>query len=69
VFSELLLTVALKVVVAQAFNPSRRQWQGDLCEFQGSLVYRVSYRSARATQRNPVWKQTNKPVSAVYLTQ
>jgi hypothetical protein len=25
-----------------------------LCEFQASLVYRVSIRTARATQRNPV---------------
>ena len=37
----------------QAF---RRQKQGDLCVFKASLVYRVSYRTARATQRNPAWK-------------
>jgi hypothetical protein len=34
-------------------------------EFEASLVYRVSSRTARATQRNPVSKkkpkQTNKP--------
>jgi hypothetical protein len=31
-----------------------RQRQEDLCEFEASLVYRVSPRTARATQRNPV---------------
>jgi hypothetical protein len=29
----------------------------DLCEFKASLVYRVSSRTARATQRNPVSKK------------
>ena len=37
----------------------------DLCEFKVSLVYRVSSRIARATQRNPVSKNQkpnqNKP--------
>jgi hypothetical protein len=35
-----------------------------ISEFKASLVYRVSSRTARATQRNPVSKtnkQTNKP--------
>ena len=36
----------------------------DLCEFEASLVYRVSAKTARVTQRNPVSKQaplnTNK---------
>jgi hypothetical protein len=27
-----------------------------ISEFEASLVYRVSSRTARATQRNPVWK-------------
>jgi hypothetical protein len=33
-----------------------------ISEFEASLVYRVSFRTARATQRNPVSKnkQTNK---------
>ena len=36
-----------------------RQRQTDLCEFEASLVYRVSFRTARAvTQRNPVLKKT-----------
>ena len=33
-----------------------RQRQADLSEFEASLVYRVSSRTARATQRNPVSK-------------
>ena len=32
----------------------RRQRQADLHELEASLVYRVSSRPARATQRNPV---------------
>jgi hypothetical protein len=32
----------------------RRQKQADLYEFKARLVYRVSSRTARATQRNPV---------------
>jgi hypothetical protein len=32
----------------------RRQRQVDLCEFEVSLIYRVSSRKAKATQRNPV---------------
>ena len=31
-----------------------RQRQEDICEFEVSLVYRVSSRTAKATQRNPV---------------
>ena len=34
----------------------RRQRQVDLCQFEASLVYRVSSRAARTTQRNPVSK-------------
>jgi hypothetical protein len=53
-------------VVAHTFNPSkhlggrgRGRW---ISELEASLVYRVSSRTARATQRNPVSKnkQTNK---------
>ena len=51
-------------MVVQPFNPRAlgRQRQGDLCELEASLVYRVSSRSARATQRNPDSK-TNKGVT------
>jgi hypothetical protein len=38
----------------------RRQRQMDLCEFKVSLVYKVSSRTARATQRNPVSKKKKK---------
>ena len=31
----------------------RRQRQQDHCEFEASMVYRVSYTAARGTQRNP----------------
>jgi hypothetical protein len=33
-----------------------RQRQVDLCEFEASVVYRASSRTARATQRKPVLK-------------
>lgn len=33
-----------------------RKRQGDLCEFKASLVYRISSRTGRAAQRNPVSK-------------
>jgi hypothetical protein len=35
----------------------RGRW---ISEFEASLVYRVSSRTARATQRNPVSEKTNK---------
>jgi hypothetical protein len=44
------------VVGAYSFNPSRGSY---VSEFEASLVYRVSFRTARATQRNPVLK--NQP--------
>jgi hypothetical protein len=37
--------------VSHAFNPRGRGRQ--ISEFKDSLVYRVSSRTARATQRNP----------------
>jgi hypothetical protein len=36
------------------------QRQVNLCEFKASLVYRESSKIARATQRNPISKKTNK---------
>jgi hypothetical protein len=43
----------------QPFNP--RQRQSELCEFESSLIYTVSSRIVKATQRNPVSKKkTNK---------
>jgi hypothetical protein len=38
----------------------RRQKQANNYEFKTSLVYRASSRTARATQRNPVSKKTEK---------
>jgi hypothetical protein len=38
----------------------RRQRQGDLYEFKASLVYRVSFRTDRDTQRNPASKKQNE---------
>ena len=53
--------------MAHSFNPST--WEADrgrqISEFEASLVYKVSCRTARATQRNPVskkkivWRQNN----------
>jgi hypothetical protein len=49
-------------VVAHAFNPST--WEAEagrqVSEFEASLVYKVSSRTTRATQRNPVSKKTTK---------
>jgi hypothetical protein len=50
-------------VVAHAFNAST--WEAEAgvgvgSEFEASLVYKVSSRTARATQRNPVSKNKNK---------
>jgi hypothetical protein len=35
----------------------RGRW---ISEFEASLIYRVSSRTAKATQRNPVWKNQNQ---------
>jgi hypothetical protein len=44
-------------------NPAlSRQRQADLCEFKASLVYRVSSRTVRTTQRNPVWKNKTRQI-------
>jgi hypothetical protein len=50
-----------RVEVALAFNPSTREAEtGRSLEFEASLVYRQSSRTARATQRNPVSTKQNK---------
>jgi hypothetical protein len=41
------------------FTAPKRQRQAD-CEFEASLDYRVSFRTARATQRNPVLKKKER---------
>ena len=50
----------LGVVVLALIPALGRQRQVDLYEFEASLVYRVSSRTVRATQRNPVWKKKRK---------
>jgi hypothetical protein len=47
-------------VVAHAFNPSTREAEAGISEFEASLVYKVSSRTARAIQRNPVSKKNKK---------
>jgi hypothetical protein len=45
----------IEAVMAHTFNPSTWEAEaGEISEFKASLVYRVSSRTARATQRNPV---------------
>jgi hypothetical protein len=50
--------------MAHTFNPSTWEAEaGESREFEASLglsVYRVSSRTARTTQRNPVSEKTNK---------
>jgi hypothetical protein len=46
------------VVVAQVFNPSTQEAKaGRFLSPKASLVYRVSFRTARMTQKNPVSKK------------
>jgi hypothetical protein len=52
-------------VVAHAFNPITWEAEAGISEFEASLVYRVSSRTDRTIQRNPVLKnkkqnKTNK---------
>jgi hypothetical protein len=44
-------------MVVHTFNPSRGR---RISEFKASLVYKVSSRTARATQRNPVLEKKKK---------
>ena len=42
-----------------AFNPSNQEGRSrQVSELEPSLVYKVNFRTARATQRNPVSKRT-----------
>jgi hypothetical protein len=46
------------MLVAHAFNLSTWEAEaGNLCEFEARLVYRLSSRTVRATQRNPISKK------------
>jgi hypothetical protein len=54
-FRLFILVIYLWVVVVHTLNSStKKQRQIDLCEFEANLVYRVSSRTARVTQRNLV---------------
>lgn len=44
-----------------------RQKQEDLCEFKASLIYKTSFRTARATKRNSVSKTNNRQTKAKNL--
>ena len=46
-------------MVARTFNPSIPEAKA-LSEFEASLVYRVSSRTTRATQKNPVSKKKQR---------
>jgi hypothetical protein len=47
--------------MTHTFNPSTWEAEaGGFFEFKASLVYRVSSRTARATQRNPVSKKRKR---------
>jgi hypothetical protein len=54
--------------VAHTFSPSTWEAEagGFLSEFQASLVYRESSRTARVTQRNPVSKKKTKNPHTVH---
>jgi len=50
-------------MVMCAFSPSTQEAQAaDLCEFEASLVYRVRFRTVRATQRDAVSEDKTRPV-------
>jgi hypothetical protein len=51
----------LQVVLVHTFNPSTWEAEaGGSLEFEASLVYRASSRTARATQRNPILENQNQ---------
>jgi hypothetical protein len=49
-------------MVAHTFSPNifGKQKQVDFCEFEASLVYRASSRTARATKSNPALQKTKQ---------
>ena len=49
-----------QAVVTHTIGPSTQEADKGISEFKASLFYRVSYRTARATQRIPVLKNNNK---------
>jgi hypothetical protein len=49
----------LEMMVVHTFNPSTQEQRQVDSKFKASLVYRESYRTVRATQRNPVSENNN----------
>jgi hypothetical protein len=47
----ILQAIASYIIVHPVIPTLRRQRHADLCELEASLVYRVSYRTAKATAR------------------
>ena len=59
-------------MMVHAFNPSTQKAEaGKISEFQASLVYRVSSRTARAIQRKPCLKKakTKQNKKIIFLRQ
>jgi hypothetical protein len=56
------------VGISHAFDPSNLR-QADLCEFKASLVYILSFRTARATQRNPVLNFAPPPTKSFSIVE
>jgi hypothetical protein len=49
--------ILIQTVVVHAFSPSTWEIGKQISEFKANLVYRVSYGTAKAIQRNPVSKK------------
>ena len=47
-------------MVVHTFDPRTQEAEAGGSEFEASLVYTVSSKTAKATQRNPVLKKKNK---------
>lgn len=48
------------MVVVHTLNRSTQEAEAGRSEFESSLIYRVNFWTARATQRNPVSKDQNQ---------
>jgi hypothetical protein len=44
-----------------------RERQVDFCKFKANLAYRASFKTVKATQRNPVWKKQTKQKLMLYM--